>query len=144
MAKYISSFTGAEIDAGIANANKIFVVNFFHHESLHTYIADKTYNEVNEAIENGKIITASLTDYGFGEDPLEKTPNPDYPIYIYAGRGIDYTHYGQEGAEQFIFLASRPEMNNNAYDSPISVTHEIIALRNNDTIIVATKTLNYA
>ena len=144
MAKYISSFTGADIDAGIANANKIFVVNFFHQESLHTYFADKTYNEVNEAIENGKIITALLTDYDFGEDPLEKTPNPDYPIYIYAGRGVDSTHYGQEGAEQFIFLASWPMMYDSAYDSPTYVEHDIIALRNNDTIIRVTKTINYA
>lgn len=145
MAKYISSFTGADIDAGIANANKIFVVNFFHHESLHTYIADKTYNEVNEAIENGKIIMASLTDYDFGEEPSEKTPNPDYPIYIYAGRGTDYTHHGQEeGAEQFIFLGSRPVMYDSAYDSPTYVDHDIIALRNNDTIIRVIKTLNYA
>lgn len=144
MADYISNYTGAEIDAGIANANKIFVVNFFYHKSLHTYIADKTYNEVNEAIENGKIITALLTDYDFGEDPLEKTPNPNDPIYIYAGRGIDYTHYGQEGAEQIIFLSSQPVMNASLYDSPTYVEHHIIALRNNDTIIGVTKTLNYA
>lgn len=142
MADYISNYTGAEIDAGIANANKIFIVNFYLHESLGTYTADKTYNEVNEAIENGKIIMASLTDYDFGEDPLEKTP--DAPIYTYAERGIDYTHYGQEGAEQIIFLSSQPEMNANLYDNPTSVKHYIIALRNNDTIIGVTKTLNYA
>lgn len=142
MAKYISSFTGADIDAGIANANKIFVVNFFCHESLNTYIADKTYNEVNEAIENGKIIMASLTDYDFGEEPSEITPNG--PTYSYSGRGIDYTHYGQEGAEQIIFLSSQPVMNASLYDNPTSVKHYIIALRNNDTIIGVTKTLNYA
>ena len=144
MAKYISSFTGADIDAGIANANKIFIVNFYRHDSLGTYIADKTYSDVEAAYQSGKIIFASLTTYDFGEDPLEKTPNPNNPIYIYAGRGIDYTHYGQEGAEQFIFLASRPVMNASLYDSPTYVQHEIIALRNNDTIIEVTKTLNYA
>ena len=125
----------------------IFVVNFFLHDSLLTYIADKTYNEVNEAIENGKIVMASLTTYDFGEDPLEKTPNA--PIYTYAERGIDYTHYGQEGAEQIIFLSSHPVMNTSVndtslYDNPTYVSHDIIALRNNDTIIGVTKTLNYA
>ena len=142
MADYISNYTGAEIDAGIANANKIFIVNFYLHESLGTYTADKTYNEVNAAYQGGKNILASLTTYDFGEDPLEKTPNA--PIYTYAGRGIDYTHYGQEGAEQIIFLSSQPVMNNSAYDSPTYVKHYIIALRNNDTIIGVTKTLNYA
>lgn len=145
MADYISNYTGAEIDAGIANANKIFVVNFFHHESLHTYIADKTYNEVNEAIENGKIIMASLTDYDFGEEPSEITPNG--PTYSYSGRGINYAHYGEPGAEQIIFLSITPEMTQppgTVYDSPNTVSHSIIALRDNDTIITVGKTINYA
>ena len=142
MADYISNYTGAEIDAGIANANKIFVVNFFHHKSLHTYIADKTYNEVNEAIENGKIITASLTDYNFGEEPSEITPNG--PTYSYSGYGDNYAHYGEPGAEQIIFLSITPNMTHTAYDSPSTVYHDIIALRDNDTIIKVRKTINYA
>lgn len=142
MADYISNYTGAEIDAGIANANKIFIVNFYLHDSLGTYIADKTYSDVEAAYQSGKIIFASVTIYDFGEDPLEKTPNA--PEYTYAGRGIDYTHYGQEGAEQIIFLSSQPVMNASLYDNPTYVSHRIIALRNNDTIIGVTKTLNYA
>lgn len=135
MAKYISSFTGAEIDAGIANANKIFIVNFYLHESLGTYTADKTYNEVNAAYQGGKNILASLTTYDFGEDPLEKTPNG--PTYSYSGDG-------KTDGEQIIFLSSQPVMYGSAYDSPTYVQHDIIALRNNDTIIRVTKTLNYA
>ncbi|MBQ2329370.1 MAG: hypothetical protein II387_01335 [Oscillospiraceae bacterium] len=135
MADYISNYTGAEIDAGIANANKIFVVNFFHHESLHTYIADKTYNEVNEAIENGKIITASLTNYDFGEEPSDITPNG--PTYFCSG-------VGEYDEELIIFLSSQPIFLSSQPDSPTYVYHDIIALRNNDTIIRVTKTLNYA
>ena len=136
MADYISNYTGAEIDAGIANANKIFVVNFFHQESLHTYIADKTYNEVNEAIENGKIIMASLTNYDFGEEPSDITPNG--PTYFCSG-------HGEFDEELIIFLSSQPVfLSSQPVDSPTYVYHDIIALRNNDTIIRVTKTLNYA
>lgn len=136
-----------KVAAGGGGGSSDFFPVYFYSASGQLTGASKTYAEVTEAINAGKIVYAQIVSYDHGQDPVTEGVLDPFR-YWYVGNSNNYASYGQPGSSQYMFMAIVPSASTysdpDVFSNPLSEDHIMYFYRDDGTILYLYKNVTYS